>query len=64
MQFIVFYGKTLNDALTEVSINATDLAALRAIVKIELDQLEQYNCARYDLARAMTQRWIDAGRLR
>ena len=64
MQFVVFYGKTLNDALSEVPVDAADLTALRAIANTELDQLEQYNGARYNLARAMTQRWIDAGRPR
>ena len=64
MQFVVFYGKTLNDALSEVPVDAADLTALRAIVNTELDQLEQYNGARYNLARGMTQRWIDAGRPR
>ena len=34
------------------------------IADTELDQLEPYNCARYNLARGMTQRWIDAGRRR
>ncbi|MDY7574570.1 Fic family protein [Actimicrobium sp. CCI2.3] len=64
MQFVVFYGKTLNDAVSEVPVDAADLTALRAIANTELDQLEQYNCARYNLARGMTQRWIDAGRPR
>jgi Fic family protein len=64
MQFVVFYGKTLNDALLEVAVDAADLTALRAIANAELDQLEQYNGARYNLARGMTQRWIDAGRPR
>ena len=64
MQFVVFYGKSLNDALLEVPVAAADLMALRAIANTELDQLEQYNCARYNLARGMTQRWIDAGRPR
>jgi len=64
MQLVVFYGKKLNAALSEVPVDATDLTALRAIANTELDQLEQYNCARYDLARLMTQRWIDAGRPR
>ena len=64
MPFIVFYGKSLNDALSEVSVDAADLTALRAIANTELDQLEQYNCARYNLARGMTQRWIDVGRPR
>lgn len=64
MQLVVFYGKTLNDAFSEVHVDATDLKALRAIANTELDQLERYNCARYNLARGMTQRWIAAGRPR
>jgi hypothetical protein len=64
MLFVVLYGKTLNDALSEVPVDAVDLTALRAIANTELDQLEQYNCARYNLARGTTQRWIDAGRPR
>jgi hypothetical protein len=64
MQFVVFYGRTLEDAFSEVAIDPADLAALRAIANTELDHLEQYNCARYDLARGTTQRWIDAGRTR
>ena len=64
MQFVVFYGRTLEDAFSEVPVDAADMAALRVIVNTELDYLEQYNCARYNLARGMTQRWIDAGRPR
>lgn len=64
MQFVVFYGRTLAAAFSEVPVAAADLAALRAIAHTDLDYLEQYNCARYNLARGMTQRWIDAGRSR
>ena len=64
MQFVVFYGRTLEDAFSEVPVDATDLAALRVIANTELDYLEQYNCARYNLARGMTQKWIEAGRAR
>jgi len=64
MQFVVFHGRTLQNALSEVPIAAADLAALSVIVSTELDHLEPYNCARYNLARSMTQRWIDAGRPR
>jgi Fic family protein len=64
MQLIVFHGRKLEDAFLEVPIAAADLAALRVIANTELDHLEQYNCARYNLARVMTQRWIDAGRPR
>jgi len=62
IQLVVFYGKKLNDALTEISVTAADQAALRTIADTELDHLEQYNCARYNLARGITQKWIDAGR--
>lgn len=61
MQFVVFYGRTLADALSEVP---ADRAALRVIANTELDHLEPYNCARYNLAQGMTQRWMDAGRPR
>ena len=64
MQFVVFYGRTLEDAFSQVPVDAADLAALRVIANTELDHMEQYNCARYNLARGMTQRWIDAGRPR
>jgi hypothetical protein len=64
MQFIVFYGKNLDDAFSAVPIAAADLAALRTIANTELDHLELYNCARYNLARGTTQRWIDEGRPR
>lgn len=64
MQLVVFYGRGLDEAFSEVAVEAADLEALRAIVNTELDHLEQYNCARYNLARGMTQRWIDSGRPR
>ncbi len=64
MQFVVFHGRTLEAAFADVHVDAADGAALRLIANNELDQLEQYNCARYNLARGMTQRWIDAGRRR
>ena len=64
MQFVVFYGKTLDASFADVHFDAADSAALRGIADTELDQLESYNCARYNLSRAMTQIWIDAGRRR
>lgn len=64
MQFVVFHGRTLDAAFAEVHVDAADSAALRRIANTELDQMEQYNCARYNLARGMTQRWIAAGRRR
>lgn len=47
-----------------MSVALTEVAALRAIANTELDHMEPYNCARYNLARGMTQRWIDPGCLR
>jgi len=64
MQFVVFHGRALEAAFAEVHVDSTDSVALRLIANTELDQLEPYNCARYNLARGMTQRWIDAGRRR
>ncbi len=64
MQFVVFHGRTLEAAFADVYVDAFDISALRHIANTELDQLEQHNCARYNLARGMTQRWIDAGRCR
>lgn len=64
MQFVVLTDKTLADALSEVHVDAADLAALRVIANSEPDHLEQNDCARYSLARAMKKRWIDAGRRR
>jgi hypothetical protein len=67
MQFVVFYGQKLDDGFSAMlvdTVGAADRAALRVIANTELDHLEQYNCARYNLARATTQQWIDAGRPR
>ena len=64
MQFVVLHGRTLDGAFSAVLVEVADLPALLAIVNTELDHLEQYNCARYNLARGTTQAWIDAGRPR
>lgn len=64
MQCVVLHGQTLDDAFLQVAVAAADGAALRVIAHTELDHLEPYNCARYNLARNLTQRWIDAGRRR
>ncbi len=64
MQCVVVHGQTLEAAFTDVQVDIADCEALRLIANSEFDQLEPYNCARYNLARGMTQRWIDAGRRR
>ena len=64
MTFVVSRNQTLEDAFLNVTVETADLTALRTIANTELDHLEQYNCARYNLARGTTQKWIDAGRPR
>jgi Fic family protein len=64
MQLVVLHGRTLEAAFADVPVDAADRRALRLIANTELDQLEPYNCARYNLPRGMTQRWIDAKRRR
>lgn len=64
MQFVVVCGRTLEAAFAEVNTETDDRAALRIIANTELDQLEPYNCARYNIARSKTQQWIEAGRQR
>lgn len=64
MRHLPLNGRTLDAAFSEVHIDVAESVALRLIANTELDQLEQHNCARYNLARGMTQRWIDAGRRR
>lgn len=56
MQFVVYHGRLLDNALAEVHVDAADLAAVRSIANTELDQLEPYNCARYNLAREQRRR--------
>jgi Fic family protein len=64
MQFVVVHGQQLAIALSAVPVDANDVAGLREIANTELNHLETYNCARYNLARGMTQAWITAGRPR
>lgn len=64
MQFVVFHRCRLDDALTQVRIADDDLSAMHRMAHVELDHLEPYNCARYNLARGMTQQWINEGRPR
>ncbi len=64
MQFVVLHGRTLMDAMPEVRIELADRVALSAIANTELDHLATHNCARYNLPRGLTQRWLDAGRPR
>jgi Fic family protein len=62
MQCVVMHGHTLETALAAAPIDPVDLAKVRVIANTELKHLETYNCARYNLARSVTQTWINAGR--
>lgn len=64
MQLVVIHGIELQAAMPQVSLVPIDVKPLLAIIESELDHLEVYNCARYNLTRSMTQKWIDDGRRR
>jgi hypothetical protein len=64
IEFMVDAVPTEGITVHSPTFQSMPLTAQRRIANTELDQLEPYNCARYNLARGMTQRWIDAGRRR
>lgn len=69
MQLVVLHGLTLAQAAAEVLGDLTadrpaDRIGVQRIAATELDHLTLSNCARYNLVRSRTQRWIDAGRPR
>jgi hypothetical protein len=49
MQFVVRHRWTLDAAFAKVPVAAADQEALRDIVNTELDDLEEHNCAVYNL---------------
>ena len=60
----MLHRKGLNDEIAEVRIDANNVVAGSEIVSLELDDLEQDNCARYNVARGVAQTWISTGRPR
>ena len=64
MQWVVMFGRPLQDAFAALHIDPKDQAGLHEIASIELNHLETYNCARYNLTRSATQAWINAERPR
>lgn len=64
MQWVVMHRQPKQTALAAVHVDPNDLPGLNEIINTELDHLEVYNCARYNLARGVTQTWISAGRPR
>lgn len=55
-------GGILACALEAMGLPEADRAAVRDIVRTELDHLQPYNCARFRLNLASVERWIAAGR--
>jgi len=64
VQQIVFFGTSLEHALTNVQVAADDAATFRQMLDAELGHLEPYNCARYRLPIGKTHEWIQQGRPR
>ncbi len=50
------------EAVAALAIPETDQAAFQDLARVELLQLEPYNCARYRLPIGKTQEWISDGR--
>jgi hypothetical protein len=59
---VVASGKTLTQALEAVHIQDDDRQGFQDLLRLELDQLATYNCARYRLSIGITQGWIAKGR--
>jgi Fic/DOC family len=59
---IVGAGVKFAQAVGELAIPATDRDAFEELLRLELANLEPYNCARYRLTMAKTQAWIVKGR--
>jgi Fic family protein len=59
---IVARGATLAQAVSGLAIPATDEDAFEELLRLELANLEPYNCARYRLTIAKTEDWIAKGR--
>jgi hypothetical protein len=64
MQCVVMHRQPQKTAFAAFHVDPNDLPGLNEIVNTELNHLEVYNCARYNLARGVTQTWISAGRPR
>jgi hypothetical protein len=60
-----YHGLTraLNAAVAALGISAEDKQLFKNLVRVELRQIEPYNCARYRLPIGRTEAWIAAGRV-
>ena len=59
---VVFFGARIGKAMKGLSIPVGDASHFKAMLRSELQGLEEYNCARYRLPFGKTQEWIDKGR--
>lgn len=64
MRSVLFYGKTLSEALGAVTGAEAKLPAARTIANSELVELERPTGAGYHLGRSVAQKWIDGGQVR
>ncbi len=61
---IVFFGLTLRQTVTQLTVSENDRAVFIGMLEEELDALQPYNCARYRLPMVKTADWIKQGRAR
>jgi len=60
---IVAEGQTLQQAIAALSLSEAQRALFTPLLTQELDSLDVHNCARYHLSLAMTQAWVQGGRV-
>src|SRR5665213_2580596 len=63
IQHVIDQGMPLDAAVAALGISAQDEESFKDLVRVELRQIEPYNCARYRLPIGKTEAWIAAGRL-
>jgi hypothetical protein len=59
---VVSAGSRLAEAVADLALPAEDQAPFHDLSRVELLQLEPYNCARYRLSIGKTEEWIAKGR--
>lgn len=62
IQQVIGQGTPLDAAVAALEISAEDEEPFKDLVRVELRQIEPYNCARYRLPIVKTEAWIAAGR--
>jgi hypothetical protein len=59
---VVAAGSRLAEAVADLALPAEDQAPFQDLSRVELLQLQPYNCARYRLSIGKTEEWIAKGR--